>query len=216
MKIEKDNVKPLLETRFVKVYDLCYEEGKHYYDATRHNKEDLTAIKSDEEFKAMDADAATCYVVIKTPGEEPRLLLHYELRYPAGRNLLSIPAGLIDEEDKGKKDSLIITAKREIEEETGIKVKDSDEVFVINPCVFSTPGLTDETNGLVGAVISLENLSELSENGAVGSESFDGFLLVNKEEAKKLLKSGKDPRGNYYPMYTFGALMWFVTDLWRR
>ena len=98
--ITEEQVKSLYETRFIKVFDLQYAEGKHYYDATRRNKEDLAAIKSEEEFKNMLPDAVTCIVVLKTPGEEPRLLMSYEYRYPTGHYLLSPPAGLIDPEDR--------------------------------------------------------------------------------------------------------------------
>lgn len=34
-RIKKEQVVPLLETKFIKVYDLQYAPGKHYYDATR-------------------------------------------------------------------------------------------------------------------------------------------------------------------------------------
>ena len=97
--ITKECVVPLLDTRFIKVADLQYEPGKHYYDATRHGFDRLTATLSDEEFRAMRADAVTCVVVVKCPGEEPRLLLQYEYRYPVGRFLLSPPAGLMDAAD---------------------------------------------------------------------------------------------------------------------
>ena len=105
---------------------------------------------------------------------------------------------------------------REIKEETGITVKDTDKVFVINPCVFSTPGLTDESNGLVGAVIELDDLSSLDQTGAVGGEAFDGFCLADKEKALELIKKGTDDRGIFYPMFTLGALMWFACDLWNK
>ena len=215
MQIKKEQVETLLNTKFLKVYDLQYDKDKHYYDATRRDFDTLTAIKSDEEFSNLEADAATCYVIIVTSGDEPRLLLHYEYRYPCGHYLLSVPAGLIDKEDKGKENALIITAEREIKEETGIKVSENDKVFEINHCVFSTPGLTDESNGLVGAIIYLENLSSLTNDNAEGSEAFGNFLLVTKEEALKLLKTGKDENNNFYPMYTWGALMWFASDMWR-
>ena len=31
----KENIKPLFESKFIRVFDLQYAEGKHYYDATR-------------------------------------------------------------------------------------------------------------------------------------------------------------------------------------
>ena len=157
MKITKECVKTLFETKFIKLFDLQYREGKHYFVATRNAEENLVATKSEEAFKTMLPDAVTCIVILKLPNEEPRLLMSYEYRYPAGRFLLSPPAGLLDPEDKLADEPLILTAKREIFEETGIEVKVSDQVFVVNHLLFSTPGMTDENNALVAAVISLEN-----------------------------------------------------------
>lgn len=34
-KITKQNIKTLLETKFIKVFDLQYAEGRHYYNATK-------------------------------------------------------------------------------------------------------------------------------------------------------------------------------------
>ena len=147
--IKKEQVKPLFESRFIKVFDLQYEEGKHYFDATRRPLENLMAIKSDEEFKTALPDAVTCVVIVTLPGEEPKLLLDYEYRYPAGQFLLSPPAGLLDPEDAACAEPLLATAKREIEEETGLVLSATDKLFVINPLLFSTPGMTDESNALV-------------------------------------------------------------------
>ena len=79
-----------------------------------------TRQRYDEEFKKMLPDAVSCVVVLKQKGKEDRLLLNYEYRYPAGRFLLSVPAGLLDPEDKDCEDPLITAAKREIKEETGL------------------------------------------------------------------------------------------------
>jgi ADP-ribose pyrophosphatase len=213
--IKKENVEALLDTKFIKAFDLQYEEGKHYYDATRRRLEDLVAIKTDEEFKTMLPDAVSCFVIIKVKDEEPKLLLSYEYRYPAGRFLLSVPAGLIDPADKNSKNPLFETAVREIKEETGIKVKETDKLTVVNPLAFSTPGMSDESNALVCAVISLDNTSILTQTGAEGSECFNGFALLTKEEAKEILNNGRDKFGNFYSMFTWGALTYFVADLWK-
>ena len=190
---------------------------KHIVAPRLHRKVEVRTDPGlgDEEFKVMLPDAVTIAVVVRVKGGEPRLFLNYEYRYPVGQYLLSVPAGLIDDCDKGKDNALIETAIREIKEETGITVKETDRVFVINPCVFSTPGLTDESNGLVGAVIELEDLSGLNQTGAVGGESFDGFCLVTREKALELIKKGTDDRGRFYPMFTLGALMWFAFDSWK-
>lgn len=224
--IKKENVKPLLETRFLNVYDLQYEEGKHYFDASRNPLEQLMAIKSDEEFLSATPDAVTCVVVLKVGdltstdsasdhGTEPLLLLTKEYRYPTGQFLLSPPAGLLDAEDLACAEPLLSAARREILEETGISLKESDTLRVINPLLFSTPGMTDESNGLALAVVSLDNLDDLTQEGAVGSECFDGFCLLTKAQALDILKNGRDTDGRFYSVYTWATLMYFVTDMWQ-
>ena len=214
--ITKNCVKPLLDTKFVKVFDLQYAEGHHYYDATRRNLDELTAVKSDAEFKSMVPDAATCYVILKTPGAEPRLLLHYEYRYPIGQFMISPPAGLIDPEDRNCSEPLIVTAKRELYEETGLEFKNGDKAFVVNPLVFSTPGMTDECNGLVCLIIENFDEKALSQAHCETTECFDGFCLVTKKEAREMLSKGLDPRGNFYPAYTWMALAYFVLGDWEK
>ncbi len=213
--LSKENIKPLFESKYIKVFDLQYGENRHYYDATRRSLENLVATKSDEEFRNMLPDAVTCVVILKIKDDEAKLLLTKEFRYPAGQFLLSPPAGLLDAEDAENTNPILSAAAREIEEETGIHVGKTDSLTVINPLLFSTPGMTDESNALVCAVIHLDNLSTLSQEGAVGSECFDGFTLLSRAEAKDILKSGRDADGLFYSVYTWAALMYFVSDLWR-
>ena len=212
--ITEDQVVTLLETRFVKVYDLQYAPGKHYYDATRHAKADLVAVKTDAQFKKMQPDAVSCFVILQIAGRAPVLLLSWEYRYPAGRYLLSVPAGLLDPEDGDTQDAALKAAAREIREETGLQVKTTDRWSLVNPLVFSTPGMTDESNALACCILSLDSTNELSQSGAEGSELFDGFCLVTKEQARAFLRSGVDEHGNFYSVYTWAALMYFVSDLW--
>ena len=213
--IRKEDIKAVFDSPYVKVADIQYAPGKHYYDATRRNMEELIAVKSDEEFRTMLPDAVSCIVILDTPGEEPRLLLSYEYRYPVGRYLLSVPAGLLDKEDEDGQDPVYSAAVREIKEETGLEVTEGDRVFAVNPLVFSTPGMTDESNALVCAVLRNADLSALSQEGAVGSEQFDGFALLTREDAIRVLRDGRDERGNFYPLYTWAALSYFVSDAWK-
>jgi ADP-ribose pyrophosphatase len=216
MDIKKEQVETLIDKKFVRLYDLQYEEGKHYYDASRRAADDLVAVKSEEEFLVMLPDAVSCIVILELPGQQPCLLLSQEYRYPAGRFLLSVPAGLIDPEDvqaakeSGDNESAILAAAaREIHEETGLVIRESDRLSVVNPFLFSTPGMTDESNALVCAVVKRENMDELSQDGAVGSELFDGFTLVTPEHARKLLQNGRDDNGHFYSIFTWAALMHF-------
>lgn len=220
-------VKTLLETKFIKVFDLQYKEDSHYYNATRRNEKDLVAAKSTEEFKNMLPDAVSCVVIWNPVTDEsndgdasdgknrPQLLMNREFRYPTGQYLLSVPAGLIDPEDSLDPAPLIKTAERELKEETGIDLTETDEISVINPCLFSTPGMTDESNALVKIVLNRKSLTGMTQDGALGGELFDGFDLLTKDQAKKILKDGVDEHGIYYSVYTWAALTYFVTDLWR-
>ncbi len=212
--ITKETTETLLETKFLKVFDLQYAPGKHYFDATRRSKEDLVALKSDEACKTMLTDAVTCIVIVQEAEREAKLLLTYEFRYPTGQFLLSPPAGLIDPQDKEKEQPLLETAAREIHEETGLTVSRTDTMHVVNPCLFSSPGMTDESNALVCAVLHPEDLSQLTQAGAIGSECFDGFVLLSKAEARKILRQGRDAHGMFYSVYTWAALLYFVSGLW--
>lgn len=213
--IRKENVKSLFESKFIKVFDLQYEEGKHYYDATRRDIDHIAAIKSKEAFCAMLPDAVTCVVILNVKDESPKLLLTKEYRYPAGQFLLSPPAGLIDTSDEMEENPILSAARREIKEETGLDIHAQDTLSVINPLLFSSPGMTDESNALVCAILHPEDLSSLSQAGAVGTECFDGFCLLSIEEAKHILKTGTDADGIFYSVYTWVSLMYFVSDLWR-
>lgn len=213
--IKKENVKPLFESKFIKVFDLQYGENQHYFNATRRPLGRIAATKSDEEFRAMLPDAVTCVVILNLKGSQPRLLLTREYRYPAGQFLLSPPAGLLDPEDEATKAPVLTAAKREIQEETGILLGEKDPLYVISPLLFSSPGMTDESNALVCAVANLPDLSSLSQKGAVGSECFDGFELLSQQDAKEILRNGKDKDGIFYSVYTWAALMYFISDLWR-
>ena len=215
MSIASDKISTLLSTRFVKVYDLEYAPGRHYYNASRREIDALPCTKSTSDFQQMLPDAVSCFVILEIASQEPLLLLSWEYRYPAGQYLLSVPAGLIDPEDAVFESPILEAAKREIHEETGLELMKTDSLTLVNPLAFSTPGMTDESNALACAVIRRDDMPDLNQNGAVGSEMFDGFRLVTQEEALNILKSGRDEHGNFYSMYTWAGLMWFVSGLWK-
>lgn len=211
--IRPEQVKPMLETPFLRVVDLQYADGKHYYNATRRPSDQLPCVRNDEDFRRMLPDAVTCAVVIRTPDAEPRLLMSREYRYPAGRFLLSPPAGLLDPGDSETENPVLTAARREIREETGIAAEPT-RLEIISPLLFSTPGMSDESNALALAVYDLPDLSALSQEGAVGSECFDGFQLLTSREARQILRRGVDERGVYYSVFTWACLAWFVSGLW--
>ena len=209
--INRERIETLYESRFLRCYDLQYAEGKHYYEASRREKGDLVARKTGEEFREMLPDAVTIAVVLHLPGNETRLLMSYEYRYPVGQFLLSPVAGLLDPEDRHCDDPLVTAAIREIKEETGLTVKETDRISVLNPCAFSTPGMTDESNAFLCAEITLDSLDGLNQDGAVGSELFDGFELLDRERAERIYRTGRDERGNFYSLAAWMVLGIFLS-----
>lgn len=211
--MKKEQIKSLFDSKFIKVVDIQYEEGRHYYNATRRNMDELVCLKSDEAFQNMVPDAVSIALILKME-DGPKLYMSYEYRYPAGRYLLSPVAGLVDEEDKESDRPLCSAAIREIQEETGITVND-DRVFVVNPLVFSTPGMSDESNGIVCAIVENGKDVVFDQSGAVGSEKFAGYRLLSLEEAKQLLLQGRDEYGNFFPVYGLVVLQYFVSEQWK-
>lgn len=214
IRITESDVELLFESPFIRVFDIRYAPGQHYYDATRRTAADLTATMPDREFRGMTADAVSCFVVIAEQEQQPKLLLTREYRYPVGRFVLSVPAGLIDKADLNGPEPVITAAIREIGEETGIVITEHDTVKMVNPLLFSSPGMTDESNALVCAVVHPTDGFRLTQEGASEAECFDGFVPVTRSEAQEILRAGRDAEGNFYPVYTWMALMYFVSGIW--
>ena len=52
LRLTKEQVHNVYDSRFIKVFGMEYVEGKQYMNATRRSVDDLVALKSDEEFKS--------------------------------------------------------------------------------------------------------------------------------------------------------------------
>ena len=212
--LKEENVELLLDKKYLKTLDLHYQPGSHYFAATRREIKDFVALKSAQELRETKPDAVSCVVIIKCDGQEDRHLLLKEMRFPTGQFLLGVPAGLIDSEDLDTKEPLFRTAIRELGEETGLSFEEGDEITVINPFLFSSPGITDESNAMVLITLKRDKMPAFTQAGAVGGECIGDFALYTREEAKKLLLSGTDEEGIYYSAYTWIALMTFLSGIW--
>ncbi|MDO4649409.1 MAG: NUDIX hydrolase [Eubacteriales bacterium] len=215
LEIRKESVTTEFSSPYIKVYDLQYAEGKHYYDASRRSRESLMAIKSDEEFKTSVPDAVSCAIIVEVPGEEPRLYLTKEYRYPLGRYLLSVPSGLIDDTDKKQKHPSFSAAAREVFEETGMSIQEETDMMTqVNPLLFCSPGMTDESTAFIKVVLRRNGLPNLKIQDGVGGELFGASTFVTKAEALEILRRGSDENGIYFSAVTWIALVVFVSDIW--
>lgn len=203
-KLNEDMIKTEFNCKYLKVYDMQYEENFHYYNASRRKKENLIALKDEQQKKEMMADAVCC-IVIYWDGQKEKLILQKEFRYPVNTTLLSITAGMIDEDENE-----LEAAQRELKEETGLQAK---KIFMVNPLVYTTPGMTDESNSFVCCIV--DDLSSMSNNNLQDIEEITDYCLIDKQQAGKLLKNGRDDDGNFYPLHTFAALLYFISDLWK-
>lgn len=213
--ITREQIATVCDNPHLRMYSMEILPGKHYYNASRRAPEDLMVLKDAAAAREALPDGVSCIVILCQPDREPLLLLSWEYRYPAGRCLLSVPAGLVDAADKAEADPLAVTAIRELKEETGLIFGPEDKVYTVSPFVYSTPGMTDESNGLVCMVLHPDDLSGLSQAGAEGTEFFDGFSLLTKDQAAELLRTGRDMHGDSYSIFTWAALMYFVSGAWQ-
>ncbi|MCR5684098.1 MAG: EAL domain-containing protein [Lachnospiraceae bacterium] len=211
-KITQDMVFPQFSSDYLNVFDYRFAPGRHYYNATRRKAQDIVAIKDEQEFARMTPDAVSCILIVTTPDGEEKLLLTHEFRYPAGRSLLSVPAGLIDKEDLKSDEPVVCAAVREIREETGLVIEPDDSVSVVNPLLFSTPGLTDESNAIVCARVSLDDISLINNSGTEETERIGDYELVTVGKALEYIKNGCDEYGHYYSVFTWIALNFFVNE----
>ena len=213
-KLTKENITELVDRKFLKTFDLSYFPGRHYFMSTRRYKEDLVALKDEKAFRAMQPDAVGCVVILKCKGKEPRLLLLRELRFPTGQFLLGVPAGLLDPEDLEEENPVFRTAIRELSEETGLTFEETDEIKLVNPFLFSSPGISDESNAMVQMTLYRDEEPTMTMAGNVGGECVGSFCLFTRKEAEELLRTGVDQLGIYYSVYTWIALMTFVSGFW--
>ena len=205
----------LAHTRFIKLYDLVYENGAHYYVASRHDRANLRALISPEDRIGVLPDAVSCCLILAPDGEDPRMVLFWEYRYPTGQYVLSIPSGLVDAGDAERDEPLVAAMAREIGEECGITLGEDDRLWVVNPFLFNSPGFTDQSTALLCAVVR-QDAGHLSQAGAEGSERFDGFELLDESQVRRVRAEGLDPQGQPYPLVSWAAMSYFLSGAWRQ
>ena len=70
-----------------------------------------------------------------------------------------------------------------------------------------------ESNAFLCAKIWVDNLDELNQDGAVGSEMFNGVELLSREQIKKIFATGRDKNGNFMPLQTWAVMGYFLSTI---
>ncbi|MEV4648380.1 NUDIX hydrolase [Saccharopolyspora sp. NPDC049357] len=123
-------------------------------------------------------------VAIAAIDEQDRVVLVHQYRYPVGRRLWELPAGLLDVAGEPP----VRTAQRELAEEAGLAAED----WSVLVDVATSPGFTDE----VVRVFLATGLSEATRPDAVGDEEAD--LVIERfplAEAVRMAFAGEIVNG---------------------
>jgi ADP-ribose pyrophosphatase len=117
------------------------------------------------------------YVFVLAMTESGKVPLVQQYRIPLERNSLELPAGLIESNQ-----TPLETAKRELEEETGLKSQKS--VFQLPPMVLDSGRIQNKAHGFV--FLGVEELTELEMKSAELKT-----IWVTAEELLSMAISGK-------------------------
>lgn len=98
-----------------------------------------------------------------------RVALVRQWRVPAGRTLLEIPAGGLDVHEDGSKEDPEVAARRELEEETGLRAGTWRKLAAF----YTAPGFTDEFMHLFLAT----DLTAAHPDGRLGPDDDERLIL---------------------------------------
>ncbi len=130
-----------------------------------------------------------CVLAVK----DGKILLEKQFRYAYGKEIYELPAG---KRDKGE--DFEVTAKRELEEETGLIPLNLQKITEIYP----TPGYTDEVIGLFYADRFEEGRLHFDDTEDLTSE------WVDIDEVYKMVDEGEIPDAK-----TLVALLWYKNGI---
>lgn len=163
---------------YLNYFTLVYQVKKddtyrtyEYYMTSRRKKEELIPVV--KKAKRPDGVMIPLYYKDKTTGKISFLLTR-QFRPALGLYVTSVPAGLVDHNDK----DIIQTAIREAKEEAGALI---DDIEVIAKIGSTSSGFSDETNGIVLARIDHFLTKDLEEFEDIRTRLYD------IEEVQKML-----------------------------
>ena len=125
----------------------------------------LRFIKKDR-WEYVERTNCTGIVIVLALTKEGNLIFTEQYRPPVGKNVIEFPAGLVNDLDAPKKETLISAAKRELFEETGYKVEKLKKIL----CGPVSGGLTSDLVYVFKAI-------GLKKVGAGGGDHFESITV---------------------------------------
>lgn len=184
-------INKLMDTPYLNLYQIetADRKGKElrYYFASRREKEALKIITGENV-----PEGVTIFAVTR---DCPRkLLLIEEYRYPLGKAVYDVPAGMIDPGEAGCE-----AAVREVREETGMRLEicQGMEDFSGN-AAFMTPGMTDESNVTLFGFVSGE-----ADNRYQEDEEDIQVRLLGKDQVRQVAREENVTARALYAMMIF-------------
>ena len=167
----------LAQTKFLSLYDAKYtnkaNKENHWIIASRKKYEDLK-----EQYFNGKKDDIDAVVIAALHKQSNKLVLVKQFRIPLNDYVYELPAGLIDANE-----SIESTLERELKEETGLKLLEINEKLGRRQ-LYLSGGMTEESAALIYCTCE----GEVSTDYLEADEDIEP-ILVDKEEAKKLLES---------------------------
>lgn len=188
---KREEVSKLTDTPYLNLYQIKTEDRKgeelNYYFASRREKGALKINTGENE-----PEGVTVFAVTR---ECPRrLLLIEEYRYPLGKAVYDVPAGMIDPGEDGSR-----AAIREVREETGmcLEICQGMEAFSEN-AAFMTPGMTDESNVTFFGYVTGEADSRYQED-----EEDIQVRFLGKDQVRRVIRQESITARALYAMMLF-------------
>jgi ADP-ribose pyrophosphatase len=137
--------------------------------------------------------AAALPILDDTSGEE-KIVMVQQFRYPVGREMLEIPAGVVEERETPQ-----LCIKRELKEEIGYSAKTLKHLVTIYP----SPGVIDE---LLHIFVARGLRKSSAEQDA--DENINDIVVVTLDDGLRMIKSGRITDAK-----TIIALLFYVSFL---
>lgn len=173
-------IESLVEGKFISLYDLEYtnklNQKKHWSLSSRKTKSEIEDIYFRQKEDEVDAVVIAAYH--KT---YQKLVLIKQFRVPLNDYIYELPAGLVDDGDE----SCVISAERELKEETGFDIVGVSKDYKSQK-LYLSPGMTDESVSLIYCMCDGEiNYDKLEDDEDIE------VILVSQSEATQILNSNE-------------------------